>query len=71
MSIIAGFTALLLDRNSEIAKKRKAICKGCFVSEYGNSKFCKKKHGGCTCLISAKVRDPEEECPFQKWLAEK
>ena len=67
MSIIGGFSALLLDKNSEIAKKRKAICNGCLVSEYGNSRWCKLKNGGCGCLISAKVRDKEEECPIGKW----
>lgn len=69
MSIISGFTALLFDKNSEVAKKRKAICKGCPVSEYGSSRFCKVKHGGCGCLISAKVRDKEESCPIGKWGA--
>ena len=67
MSIIKGFTALLLDKNSEVAKQRKAVCKGCFVSEYGKSKWCKVKHGGCGCLIAAKVRDQDEECPIGKW----
>lgn len=67
MSIIAGFTALLLDRNSDIAKQRRAICKGCPVSEYGTSRFCKVRLGGCGCLISAKVRDKEEACPLGRW----
>lgn len=67
MSIIGGFVALLLDKNSDIAKKRKAICKGCRVSEYGASRFCKIKHGGCGCVIAAKVRDKEEECPIGRW----
>lgn len=69
MSIIGGFVALLLDKNSEIAKQRKAICKGCHVSEYGGSRFCKVKHNGCGCLWSVKARDPEESCPIEKWLA--
>lgn len=67
MSIIAGFTALILDRNSEVAKERKAICKGCPTSEYGNSRWCKVSKNGCGCLISAKVRDKEESCPLGKW----
>lgn len=67
MSIIGGFTALLLDRNSEVAKQRRAICNGCPVSEYGTSRFCKVRWGGCGCLISAKVRDKEEACPIGRW----
>lgn len=69
MSIIGGFTSLLLGRNDEVARTRRAICNGCSVSEYGNSRFCKAKNGGCSCLISAKVRDTEESCPLEKWLA--
>jgi len=67
MGIIKGFTALLLDRNSDVAKKRRAICNGCPTSEYGNSRWCKISKNGCGCLISAKTRDPEESCPLSKW----
>lgn len=67
MSIIKGFTNLLIDENKEQAKIRKSICVECEVSEYGKSRFCKVSKGGCGCLISAKVRDPEEECPKKKW----
>ena len=69
MSIIKAFTNLALDKEKELAKTRKAICKGCYVSEYGNSRFCKIKNGGCGCLISAKVRDPDEYCPIGKFHA--
>ena len=67
MSIIKGFANLALDREKELAKKRRAICKGCPISEYGNSRFCKVTKGGCGCLISAKTRDAEEYCPVGKW----
>lgn len=67
MSILKGFTNLALDENKEQARIRKEICIDCPVSEYGNSRFCKLRNGGCGCLISAKVRDPEEECPLKKW----
>lgn len=70
MSIVGGFTSLLLGRNDDIARKRRAICKGCPISEYGASKWCKVRNGGCGCLISAKVRDKDEECPIGKWRAE-
>jgi hypothetical protein len=70
MSIIGGFTSLLLGRNDAIAKKRRAICNGCPTSEYGNSRWCKVSKNGCGCLISAKVRDKEEACPLEKWRAE-
>jgi hypothetical protein len=67
MSIIGGFTSLLLGRNDTIAKARRAKCKGCFVSDYGASKWCKVRNGGCGCLLSAKTRDKDEECPIGKW----
>jgi hypothetical protein len=67
MSIIGGFASLLLGRNDAIAKQRRAVCKGCFVSDYGASKWCKVRNGGCGCLLSAKTRDKEEECPIGKW----
>ena len=67
MSIIGGFASLLRGRNDAIAKARKAICKGCYVSEYGASRFCKVRLGGCGCLLSAKTRDKDEECPIGKW----
>lgn len=70
MSVIGGFAALLLDRNNEVAKQRRAICKGCPVSEYGTSRWCKVSKGGCGCLLSAKTRDKDEECPIGKWGAE-
>ena len=67
MSIIGGFASLLLGRNDAIAKERKSICKGCYVSEYGASRFCKVRLGGCGCVLAAKVRDKDEECPIGKW----
>ncbi len=70
MSIVGGFTSLLLGRNDEIAKQRRAICNGCKVSDYGASRWCKVRNGGCGCLLSAKVRDKEEECPIGKWGTE-
>lgn len=70
MSILVGFASLLLGRNDAIAKKRRAICKGCPVSEYGTSRFCKVKHNGCGCVWAAKIRDKDEECPLGKWGAE-
>lgn len=67
MSILKGFTNLIADREKELAKERQLVCKSCVVSEYGKSRFCKLRNGGCGCLISAKVRDPEENCPKNKW----
>lgn len=68
MSIIKGFANLIFREEKELAKERKSICKNCPVSEFGKSRFCKLRNGGCGCLISAKVSDPEEECPKKKWL---
>lgn len=67
MSIVGGFASLLLGRNDSIARERRAICNGCKVSEYGSSRFCKLRNGGCGCVIAAKVRDKSEACPIGKW----
>jgi hypothetical protein len=67
MSIAGGFTKLALNKNKELANKRKIICDKCPVSNYGASKFCKSSLGGCGCLLSPKRRDEEETCPLGKW----
>lgn len=69
MGIISGVKNAVKknEKIEKVAAIRKQTCNGCFVSEYGKSKFCKLKHGGCGCLLSLKTRSLEDECPIGKW----
>jgi hypothetical protein len=69
MGIKSGFKNLVKKSEDieKVAAARKAICDGCFVCEYGASRFCKLKHGGCGCYLPAKRRSLEDECPIGKW----
>lgn len=69
MGIISGFKGLVSknEKIEKVAASRKEICDSCFVCEYGKSRFCKLKFGGCGCLLSMKRRSLEDECPLNKW----
>lgn len=60
MKIARAFIKLLKDENSELAKKRLAICKDC-------EDRCGAICCNCGCYLKAKVRDEKEECPLKKW----
>lgn len=60
--IILGWWFWITNRNNKLAQERLAICMPC---QYREGKFC----GSCGCLLSAKARLPEEQCPYSKWLA--
>jgi hypothetical protein len=68
-SIAEGFTNLLFTKElvEDVAKQRKGICDACPVSEFGKSKYCKLRNGGCGCYLPAKHRAMDEECPKNKW----
>lgn len=68
-SIAEGFTNLLFTKElvEDVAKQRKAICDACPVSEFGKSKYCKLRNGGCGCYLPAKRRAMDDECPKGKW----
>lgn len=67
MSIVKGFTNLVLGKQKGLNKRRKILCDACPISNYGQSKLCKKSLGGCGCLLSAKRSDPDEKCPKNYW----
>jgi len=70
-NIISGFSNMVFTRTDieELSKYRRVFCRGCEMSNFGKSRFCLKKRGGCGCVIAAKTRVPEEECPIKKWQA--
>lgn len=69
MGIIQGIKNAVKknEKIEKVAKSRREICNGCYVSEYGHSRFCKLRNGGCGCLLSLKIRSLEDECPIKKW----
>ena len=61
-----GWTNMLLDLISDIRYKREfeeryEICKVCDHNSYG---FCDI----CGCLLKAKTKSEDSECPMKKWL---
>lgn len=58
--IAKAYVALLLNKNSELALSRLAVCTGC---EKNNSNFCMI----CKCWVVAKVRGADQVCPLNKW----
>lgn len=68
-TIAEGFGNLIAGNEKEIAHFRKKICDACPVSEFGKSKFCKLRNGGCGCYLPAKRSVPSEACPIGKWKA--
>jgi hypothetical protein len=58
--IIKGWYRFLFKPQSEMAKKRLAICKVCDLRQ---GKFC----GVCWCELDAKAELEEEKCPKGKW----
>lgn len=58
--IINGYANLLANVNQKLAEQRMKICKAC-PNKAG--RFCKI----CKCVLLAKVRDEEQQCPIGKW----
>ena len=61
-----GWTNMLLDLISDIRykkefKERYEICKVCNHNSHG---FCDI----CGCLLKAKTKSEDSECPMKKWL---
>lgn len=61
-----GWTNMLLDLISDIRYKREfeeryEICKTCYHNSHG---FCDI----CGCLLKAKTKSEDSECPMKKWL---
>ena len=75
-SIASGWTSLLLDLNTPLAKKRAEFCKVCQFAEFGKfesfindelTEIQGMKCGLCKCPLSAKLRSKKEICPVKKW----
>ena len=58
--ILTGWFLVLIFWDSPKAKKRRAICATC-------SERVGFVCGSCGCVIAAKSRVKEEECPLDKW----
>jgi len=58
--IFIGWYFMLTNQNNHIARRRLAICAGC---EFRRRFLC----GECGCVLNAKARLFEEECPKKKW----
>ena len=58
--ILTGWFLTLILWDSWWAKERRKICKGCEFRKYF---VC----GECGCVIAAKSRIKDEECPAKKW----
>jgi hypothetical protein len=71
-SIISGFSNLVFSKPDieAMAKKRRKFCNGCEKSNFGKSRLCLKRKGGCGCVLSLKTRVPDEECPELNWIAQ-
>lgn len=63
MSIILGWWYWLTNFNNDLASKRLAVCVECPVRK---GLVC----GSCGCVLQAKARLPEEECPKKLWAKE-
>jgi hypothetical protein len=59
-NIAGGFKALATGDNEELAKQRMVHCAPCAERQ---GVFC----GLCACVVKAKVRVPNEQCPIGKW----
>lgn len=73
MGIISGVKGLIKksEKIEKVAALRKQICDGCFVCEYGKSRFCKSSNSGCGCYLPALRRSLEDECILGKWKSVK
>lgn len=59
--IIMGWWYFLTNQKNEVAQKRLSICVEC---PYMQSGVC----GKCGCVLQAKARIEEEECPDNRWI---
>ena len=64
-NIIEGYSNLV-NKDSDIealAEIRREICNGCERNSNSLVPYCKE----CGCVIAAKTRVRETECPLKKW----
>lgn len=58
--IILGWWYFFTNKNNTLARERLKICVGC-------PKMSKGICTSCGCVLQAKARIVEEECPLNKW----
>ena len=59
-NIAAGFKSLATGDNAILSMQRMAICNPCAER---SGIFCSM----CACVVKAKTRVPNEQCPIGKW----
>ena len=64
-NIVKGWYNKIFNKNTELAKKRIAICNKCHSKEHIDiiGDIC----GVCGCVLSAKARVKDEQCELNKW----
>ncbi len=74
-AIVSGYAKVLTNQNEELKDKRLKICISCeLVSEHpvfgyicSKNKSTKEGKVGCGCVLAAKTRLENGECPLNKW----
>lgn len=64
--IISGFKNLIIkdEEIEKLSKERMDICNECpFLQNIAGVKIC----GWCLCVLEAKTRSKESECPIGNW----
>lgn len=64
-NIIEGYKNLLNkdERVEKVSKVRMEICNDCDKNSRSLVPYCKE----CGCVLSAKTRSMDSECPLKKW----